>query len=96
MDLTVITLEKLLDNRLIKHIEKDGEFYFSKDSMNVFFEDNFKYTPHVTLTWKGTSNFVESGNFISYKEISEQVDYIKDKPSFGENIDKMFGFNNKK
>ncbi len=96
MDIAEITLRKLLDNRLIKNIQKDGEYYFSKDALNALFEDNFKHTPHIVFTWKGKSNFMETGIFISYKEIAAQLDHIKSSPNFGNNIDRMFGFDKKK
>lgn len=95
MDITGITLEKLLDNPFIKNVERNGEFYFSQKDMNIFFGDNFLFTKYVTFKWKDESNFQNSANFIPYKEIAEQVEHVKNSPSFEDTVRKIFKENQK-
>lgn len=89
MDLTVITLESLLANPLIKKVTVGGKWHFSKEALNIIYDDNFKYVDSklVKIKENGFYNVIE---FISWEDVSEHVEHSRQAPDFDDRLREMF------
>lgn len=89
MDLTSIKLESLLANPLIKKMMVGGKWYFSKEALNIIYDDNFKYVDSQFIKTK-EHGFYNTTEFISWDDIFEHVEHNRQKPDFDDRLSGMF------
>lgn len=95
MELKDITLDVLLNNENIQHVKWKNKWFFSFVDMNKIYNNGFEFTPSVVLSIPFGKQ-KKSITFISFTNIQEQVEHKKNKPNFGELIDKALGLKIKK
>ncbi|OJX52252.1 MAG: hypothetical protein BGO88_17015 [Flavobacterium sp. 38-13] len=89
MDLIGITLESLLTNPLIKKVTVGGKWYFSKEALNIIYDDNFKYVDSKLVKIK-ENGFYSVKEYIGWEDISEHIEHIRQAPGFDDRLREMF------
>ncbi len=90
-----ITEEKLLSNNKIRHVDFDGEWYFSIYDLNLEYIGVFKNAIGLILPIKGKIKR-EPLMCISFSEIIKTIESWEERPDFNQAIDVLFMFNKKK
>lgn len=87
--MTSIKLESLLANPLIKKVMVGGKWHFSKETLNIIYDNNFKYVDSrfIKIKEHGFYNIIE---FISWDDIFEHVEHNQQKPDFDDRLREMF------
>ncbi|MCW3120458.1 MAG: hypothetical protein JWM28_4540 [Chitinophagaceae bacterium] len=88
MELLDITLELLLGLPEIHNTNHNGIKYFCAEDINRVYDDGFQFTPAKMLAVP-RDGIMQEILFISWADISEQVEHIRTKPSFSAAIDKI-------
>jgi len=90
-----ITQEQLLANKKVRHIDFDGEWYFSIYDLNQQYIGAFKNTIGWPLPFKKQSppDSSEMISCISFSEVAEVAKSLEGRPEFNQAIDVLFGFN---
>lgn len=89
MDLTGIRLESLLANPLIKKVTVGGKWHFSKEALNIIYDDNFKYVDSKLVKIK-ENGFYSTKEYISWDDISEYIEHNRQAPDFDDRLRGMF------
>lgn len=89
MELEKITLQSLLADTRIRRKNINGIWYFAQPDLNLIYEDVFRFMQGIPLSVKSPV-FYETVPCIGFPEITEQVEYWQNKPSFESRIGQIF------
>jgi hypothetical protein len=91
-----ITEDKLLNDKKIRHVSFDGEWYFSIHDLNLEYIGAFKNVTGLILPVRGKNDKRDPLMCIAFSEIENIAKILENRPEFNQAIDVLFGFGKKK
>jgi hypothetical protein len=96
MSIANITQEDLLKNTNVRHVQYNGQWYFSVYDLNTEFIGAFKGVQGLGLPLENRKGEMEYINFIPYSQIHEISKKLEGVSDFQQAIDVLFNFKEKK